>query len=271
MKTNKYLKQSPLQLKIDGLLNHTQSTFGKLLEAAGISLVLLVCALFVVETYSISGELKHLVGILQKTITIIFLVEYLVRWWAKGFSLRYLFTVFALIDLVSVLPLFVAGNWQIIRILRLFRILRLMRVLWRDEVFLGKLTGIHVLLTRIMFTIICIAFISAGLIYEVEKDASGGIDTFFDAIYFAVVAVTTVGFGDIVPITTQGRVIVLGMILTGIVVIPWQVTILGRHMLIYMNKTFTKCTHCGLSFHDPDAIYCKACGSLISQERPFLD
>ena len=271
MKKGNSLKQSPLQIKIDGLLNYTPTFLGKFLEASGISLVLLVCILFVADTYPLSEKAKKIIDHLELGITIIFLVEYFVRWWAKAFSIRYLFSIFAIIDLVSILPLFLPCNWQFIRILRLFRILRLMRVLWREEVLLGKITGIHVLLIRIMFTIICLTFISGGLIYEFEKDAFGGIESFFDAMYFSVVAVTTVGFGDIVPITTEGRVVVLGMILTGVVVIPWQVTILGRHMLIYMNKRSAKCSHCGLSFHDPDASYCKACGNFISKDRTLFD
>ena len=88
----------------------------------------------------------------------------------------------------------------------------------------------------------------------------------FDGIYFAVVTLTTVGYGDLTPETMQGQLVTMVMILTGVVIFPWQLTNLARALLENRNKLDVTCSHCGLQRHEADASHCKACGFLIYQE-----
>lgn len=92
------------------------------------------------------------------------------------------------------------------------------------------------------------------------------IHNFGDAFYFAVVALTTVGFGDIVPVTGAGRAVTVICILAGILAIPWQVGLIAREWINLSQKNPAICSQCGLKYHDKDAVHCKACGTLIYQE-----
>ena len=230
-------------------------------------LVLIVCITFVVETYDVSKELiRFLLGV-DTVITLIFLCDYIVRWWAKRFSLKYPFTIFALIDLVAILPLFLDAHLQFVRVLRLFRILRLLRGLSKTGSVFGEISEYHLRLARIAFTLFCIIFISSGLIYDIEHEHNPEqIRTFFDALYFSVVTLTTVGYGDIVPLSTTGRVTVLFMILSGTLLIPLQLTNLVRYVIERRRRVRVDCKRCGQTRHDNNARYCKVCGEELPKE-----
>jgi voltage-gated potassium channel len=111
---------------------------------------------------------------------------------------------------------------------------------------------------------VAIVFVSAGLIFYAEHEINPvKFSTFFDAIYFSVVTLTTVGFGDITPVSPYGRIITVLIIISGIVFIPWQVRNLIAHFIVSINKVSLLCKECGLEYHDRDATHCKRCGSKI--------
>ena len=83
--------------------------------------------------------------------------------------------------------------------------------------------------------------------------------------------ITTVGFGDKIPLTTLGRVITLGMIVSGIIFVPWQIKNLLAHFLTTREKTFRLCEGCELKYHENDARYCKQCGESLSQTETSSD
>ncbi|MDS0259118.1 potassium channel family protein [Haloarcula sp. S1CR25-12] len=103
------------------------------------------------------------------------------------------------------------------------------------------------------------------MFYSVEHAANPGVANFGDAFYYVVVTVSTVGFGDIIPVTAAGRWVTVAAILTGIIVIPWQA---GKIVKEWRSreKVAVTCPNCGLSHHDADASHCKACGHVIYQE-----
>jgi voltage-gated potassium channel len=119
---------------------------------------------------------------------------------------------------------------------------------------------------RLFLTIFMIFFISSGLFFYVESDLNTGVRTFGDAFYFTVVALSTVGFGDIIPISEAGRWITVLMILSGIILIPWQVSQIVKEWVRISSKKEIICPGCGLRFHDRDASHCKSCGHVIYQE-----
>jgi voltage-gated potassium channel len=254
--------------KVDTLLNDEESRFAQIYDIFSTVLVLLVCFIFVLGTYPISFELQTSLSQAEFVITCIFLVEYIMRFWSKRFSLKFFFSPMALVDLLAILPLFLgSSHWQFVRVLRITRILRILRLLQHHTFFFGKVEDFHLRITRILFTLFCLVFISAGMIYDIEHVHNPEVvSTFFDAIYFSIVTLTTVGYGDITPISFGGRVVTLLMIVTGAILIPVQITGMARSLFLATRKKQVNCKHCGLIYHDPDASHCKACGNLIYQE-----
>jgi len=256
----------------DTVLNDASTFWGRVIEFTTGALILIVCAIYVLDRELSSGHIQSLAP-LQPTlqwaewlITVLFLVEYGVRWWASG-AWTYPLRPMAVVDLLACLPLFLPHQIQFVRILRMFRILRLMRLLQSRTFFFGTVTLDHLLVMRIMFTIFCLVFITGGFVFELEREVNPDeFPSLFDAFYFAIVTLTTVGFGDQSPVTAGGRIATACMILLGVMVIPWQLTNLARHLVTVSNKKDTMCKQCGLKYHDLDASHCKACGSLIFQE-----
>ncbi|MDH3744132.1 MAG: potassium channel family protein [Acidobacteriota bacterium] len=253
--------------RVDWYLNEPASTAGRAIEVVVGALILAICALFILSTLDLPAGTMKLIGILETGITVIFLVEYLVRWWAKGFSLLYLVSPMALIDGAAILPLFLGPQLQLVRVLRLLRFFRLLRLVQSRKFFFGEVTPEHLIVLRIVFTVVCLVFVTGGTLYELEHEAHPETwPTLFDGIYFAVVTLTTVGFGDMTPHTLAGKIVTMVMILVGVLMIPWQLTTLARRVLFRLGKVRTTCERCGLTGHDPDASHCKSCGHIIYQE-----
>jgi voltage-gated potassium channel len=235
-------------------------------------LILLSAAIFVIQTYPISSQLRSILAVIDRLIIICFLIEYLIRFWGAEKKIKFIFDFYSLIDLIAILP-FLLGAFNIgfIRVLRWFRILRLIRFLDFKISFLRIETQDGIIFARIIFTLITIIFIFSGLIYQVEHPINPKtFGTFLDAVYFSVVTMTTVGFGDVTPLSEMGRFLTILMILTGVALIPWQVGNLIKQFVKTANQVETVCSGCGWSIHDADALYCKRCGTLLTCPLPSV-
>lgn len=245
-------------------LEDIETPIGKAINLGIAGLVLLSTAVFVAETYPIPGFLRVQLDILNQIILFIFTVEYGLRFWSAENKRRYFFSLYSLIDLLAILPfLFTPVDIRFIRIFRWFRILRLLRYIEGKTIFGYVSREDSAIFVRILFTLFTIIFIFSGLIYQVEHPInSEEFSTFLDAIYFSVATMTTVGYGDITPISEIGRLLAVLMILTGIALIPWQIGELIKQLLKTSNQTSQEilCTNCGLTTHDADARFCKICG-----------
>lgn len=247
-------------------LEDIETSIGKTINLSIAALVLLSLAIFIAETYPIATTLRTQLDWLNQVILVVFVVEYLLRLWSAENRFRYLLSLYGLIDLLAILPfLFTAIDLDIrfIRIFRWFRILRLIRYI-EGKTILGYVTREDsAIFARILFTLFTIIFIFSGLIYQVEHPTNPqAFSTFLDAIYFSVATMTTVGYGDITPISEMGRLLTVSMILTGIALIPWQIGELIKQLLKTSRQTIREilCMNCGLTTHDVDARFCKICG-----------
>jgi voltage-gated potassium channel len=99
----------------------------------------------------------------------------------------------------------------------------------------------------------------------VENAINPYVKTFGDAFYFTVVTLSTVGFGDIIPMSEAGKWVTVLMILSGIILIPWQVSRIVKEWLHIATKKDVICPQCGLRYHDENASHCKSCGHIIYQ------
>lgn len=244
-------------------LKDLQTPLGKIINIAIVLLVMLSSVIFVAESYDISDSIRSILDIIDRLIVAIFAAEYLIRLWSAENRIHYIFSLYSIIDLIAILPFFMGTiDVRFIRLLRWFRILRLIRYVDRKFLFGNITTEDGVIFTRILFTLFAIIFIYSGLIYQVEHPVNPEVfTTFVDAMYFSIVTMTTVGFGDVTPVSQIGRLLTILMILTGIALIPWQVGDLIKRVVKTTNDVQTICSGCGLDLHDEDAKYCKICGT----------
>jgi voltage-gated potassium channel len=251
--------------KIEFYLTDIETLIGKIINLIIASLVLLSSAIFVAQTYNIPHQAREQLKILDTAILIIFAIEYLLRLWSAKNRIKYIFSFYAIIDLMAILPFFIAViDTGFIRLLRWFRILRLLRFIDRRFLFASISNEDSIILARILFTLFAIVFVFSGLIYQVEHPVNPKVfATFLDAFYFSIVTMTTVGFGDVTPVSELGRLLTVLMILAGIGLIPWQVGDLIKRLVKTANQVETVCTDCGLAFHDADAGFCKNCGAKL--------
>lgn len=261
--------RSKIKQRINFYFVDLTTPMGKTFDLVVIVLIFLLCIAFVVETYDISDRAREIINLVETIIIVIFIIEYLLRLWVAERKLKHFFHLYSLIDLAAIIPIFFAQqHFQVIRVFRVIRIMRLMRFLENRHFFFGSIKSVHLIIFRIIFIMAAIVFVSAGLIFYAEHEINQeNFNTFFDAIYFSVVTLTTVGFGDIIPISPYGRIITVLIIISGIVFIPWQVRNLIAHFIISINKVFITCKGCGLEYHDKDAAHCKRCGSKIYQKQ----
>lgn len=250
-----------------------ETRLGRVINLLIIGLVLLSSAIFIAETYDLPDSTRTILNHLNTVILAVFTVEYVLRLWSAENRLRFFFNPYSLIDLIAILPfLFTALDIRFIRIFRWFRILRLIRFFEGKTVFGYVTRQDSAIFARILFTVVTIIFVYSGLIYQVEHPVNASeFNTFLDAIYFAVATMTTVGYGDITPVSQVGRLLAVLMILTGIALIPWQVGDLIKQLVKTTNQVETLCSNCGLETHDADAKYCKACGWKLARVGDFCE
>ncbi len=256
----------------------SKTLFGKLIDIFIIFLNLIICAIFIIESYEISESFRSQLWVIEVVIVFFFLVEYVARLYAADKRIAQILDLYSFIDLIAILPtlsmlllpfLGVSINLNSIKILRsirVFRIFRFLRFATDVDFFFGKIKIQYLRVLRLFLTILIIMFISSGLFYEIESQLNPNVRNFGDAFYFSVVSSTTVGYGDITPVTEGGKWVTVIMILSGIILIPWQVSRMIREWIQISTKTKISCTQCGLRFHDKDASHCKYCGNIIYQE-----
>jgi voltage-gated potassium channel len=272
MKENRNVKMS-LRETIQFYLIDCKTIPGKLTDIFIIFLNILVCILFVIDTYDIPESTRGFLWYMEVVIIFLFIIEYIARLYGSRRRVKHIFNIFSLIDLAAILPVFsvffpAAAPLRIgfIRVFRIFRVFRFLRFAADPVFFFGTISSRLLKIVRLLLTILIIFFVSSGLFWLVEHTTNPGITNFGDAFYFSVVSLTTVGFGDITPASAGGRWVTVLMVLSGIILIPWQVGQIIKEWLGLSAKKEVVCPRCGLKYHDKDASHCKACGHVIYQE-----
>jgi len=255
-----------------------KTPLGKIIDIFIVLLNLFICAILVIETYSVSESTRQLLWDFEVVIVAFFIVEYAARLYAAENRFKQLVDIYSIIDLVAILPTLSVlvlplfgitlniGFLKLIRSLRAFRIFRFLRFTADPDFFFGSITMQFLKVIRLFLTILIIFFISSGLFFYVENGLNTQVNNFGDAFYFTVVALTTVGFGDIIPLSEAGKWVTVLMILSGIILIPWQISQIVKEWMRMGTKKETICPGCGLRYHDEDASHCKSCGHVIFQK-----
>jgi voltage-gated potassium channel len=207
--------------------------------------------------------------------TLAFTLEYLVRLAVVKRPARYAGSFFGVVDLLSVLPtwisLAVAGSQYLLviralRILRIFRILKLSRYVGEANLLWSTLVRTRRKILIFVSTILTLVLIFGALMYLVEGPQNG-FTSIPTSMYWAVVTMTTVGFGDITPKTVLGQLLTSLIMLVGysIIAVPTGIFTAELASGLLAQKNDLRCQHCGQAEHDNDARFCKSCGEALPQ------
>jgi voltage-gated potassium channel len=240
-----------------------------------IGLSILVVMLETVK--GLDANYSKLLLVLEWIFTGIFTIEYLLRIWCSRRPLKYITSFYGIVDLLSCLPAYVVlffgtssafGVVRALRLLRMFRILKMVNHVVGAEVILHGLARSRAKITVFFFAILLLSVIAGTLMYFVEGNQEGTQFTSIpQSVYYAIVSITTVGYGDITAQTDIGRFLTTIMILTGYAVIAVPTGIVTSEMMKIQetDKTSDACPSCGVHGHLPDAAYCRRCGSSMDE------
>ena len=255
------------------LLDH-ETRLGKVIDVALLALNLVFVGIFVVQSYPHAATTEQWLWRLEVAIAVVFAGEYAFRLYGAPDRLDEAFDPYTVVDLLSILPTFAllvfpTSVWILnigfLRALRVVRVLRFYRFTQDEEFFFGTVSVETLRAGKLFLTVMVIFFVSAGLFYSAEVGANPAVANFGDAFYYVVITLTTVGFGDIVPVTRLGRWVTLGGVLAAIILVPSQAGKIVREWT-HRGKVQVTCPNCGLEFHDADASHCKSCGHVIYHE-----
>lgn len=237
-------------------------------------LYLILINFFVVVVLSIptiSNQTKDILFKIEWAFTILFSLEYIVRILVNPKPLKYIFSIWGIIDLVSIIPAYL-GLWfgvnhaiqgiRIIRLLRAYRILKLTRFAKEADLLSDALiSSLYKIVVFMIFMFVMV--IMLGTIMYVVEEGNPGFSSIPQSIYWAIVTVTTVGFGDVVPITIFGKFLASIIMLLGYVIIavPTGITAVEYGKTVWTNRKQNKiCAHCSEE-NNYDANFCSKCGN----------
>ncbi|MFT5365103.1 MAG: voltage-gated potassium channel [Candidatus Latescibacterota bacterium] len=216
--------------------------------------------------------------ILEWGFTFLFTVEYILRLMSVGRPLVYARSFFGVVDLLAILPTYVSlifpGSHyflviRLLRVLRIFRVLKIVQYVGEANHLMQALRSSQRKITVFLFAVMTLAVIFGSIIYVVE-DEKDGFTSIPRSVYWAIVTLTTVGYGDISPKTDLGQAIAAVIMIFGygIIAVPTGIVSaefaqLGRSTAPVSTQA---CPSCGCDGHDVDAVHCKLCGGKLGNE-----
>ncbi len=264
-----------LQKRLHEIIYETNTPAGKAFDV--VLLVLILTSVLVVMMDSIKSwhfEHANLFFILEWIFTILFSVEYLLRIISIKKPLGYMTSFLGVIDLLSIIPSYLsivfigAQSFLVLRILRLLRVFRIFKLThFVSEIAFLKVAirGSMRKISIFMFVVLSLVVILGSVMYLVES-GQNGFTSIPDSIYWAIVTITTVGYGDISPVTPFGKLVASIIMLMGYAIIAVPTGIVTTEMALAAKQKTLKheaCPVCGAEGHDNDAVHCKYCGSKL--------
>ena len=265
---------SPTQQKLQEIIFEADTPAGKAFDVSLMVVIILsVVAVMLESSSAIQARYGPWLRTFEWIVTILFTIEYVLRLFCVGKPVRYARSFFGIVDLLAILPsylsLFIPGA-QSLLVIRALRLLRVFRVLKLAH-FVGEASELRAALRAsarkiIVFlgAVLTCTLIVGSLMYLIEGEANG-FTSIPVSIYWAIVTMTTVGYGDIAPHTALGKILASAIMILGygIIAVPTGIVSVELAGVTRRKITTEACPECGAGGHDADADYCKYCGAKL--------
>ena len=261
--------------RLHEIIFEADSRAGRIFDLALIWLILLSVATVILESISrVRAQYGDLLYALEWLFTILFTIEYLLRLLSVRHPFRYATSFFGVVDLLAIIPtylsIFVPGSQyllviRILRLLRVFRLLKLSEYVAEADTLRLALRASRRKISVFISAVVLLVVIIGALMYVVEGEAHG-FTSIPTSIYWAVVTLTTVGYGDLSPRTSLGQILasIVMVIGYGIIAVPTGiVTVELAQAARQLKMSRQSCPSCAAEGHDLDALFCKYCGAKL--------
>jgi len=268
---------SALQRRIYDVIFGYESAAGRWFDLALIVLIVTSVASVLADSVaSIHSQYGAALYRLEWAFTLIFTLEYALRIYSTPRKRAYVFSFYGLIDLVSILPTYLAFMFpaaayllviRIMRVLRIFRILKLFRYIGEANLLYAALLQARRKIFVFLFSVVVLIVVFGALMFVIEGPENG-FSNIPVSIYWAIVTITTVGYGDIAPQTSLGQFVAAVAMICGYAIIAVPTGIIGAELMQQVQRSnqrqshhASSCRACKATTHDLDARHCKYCGA----------
>ncbi|WP_221074449.1 ion transporter [Agarivorans aestuarii] len=275
--SNQQPQQSPFQQRLYNVIFGYQSKAGKRFDLLLVIAIIASVTVVILDSVSELEQLYHTWFIaIEVVFTLFFTLEYIARLYCSPQPKEYAKSFYGVVDLLAILPTYLALLYpaaqvmllfRLLRILRILRVLKLVRYMSEANVLLRALMLARRKILVFLFCICLMTTIYGALMYAIEGPENG-FTSIPKSIYWAIVTITTVGYGDISPATPLGQALAALVMITGFAIITVPTGIVGAELVNEMRREQSehRCLHCERAGHDHDADYCKHCGASLLEE-----
>ena len=267
---------SPRQEKIHEIIFEADTPAGRWFDIVLMIAIIVSVLIVMLETVKVLNDKYHSLFLaIEWFLTVLFTIEYALRLYCVKSKMKYATSFFGAIDLVSIIPtyisLFVAGTQyflviRALRLLRVFRVFKLGNYLKESAIIVESMKASRNKIFVFLFFVVIMVTIIGSVMYLIEGGTNSDFTSIPRSVYWAIVTLTTVGYGDISPQTDFGQFLSAIVMILGYAVIAVPTGIVSAEMV---NKSFSTntqaCRNCGRDGHDDDATHCKYCGDQLNE------
>ena len=275
-KTENHMESRNLKHVLYDVIFGTETPAGRRFDVVLLWLIVASVAALMIDSVSwMSGQWSGYLRLIEWLFTVIFTLEYIVRLYCSPRPLKYAFSFYGVVDFFSILPsylglIFPGANYllvvRLLRVLRIFRILKLVRYLSEANILTRAVFLSRRKILIFFVSVLVLSTIFGSLMYLVEGPEHG-FSSIPKSIYWTIVTITTVGYGEITPQTILGQLIASAAMLTGYSILAVPTGIFTAELAQEMQRVRdgVSCRSCRAVGHESDADFCRLCGQSLKK------